>query len=749
MIRRYPTPSRDVTPFEEDLTDYFKEAAYRYHDTLIEMGGRPTRPVLEKPAGKAVYKEREGRIDILDEHGKLMCTLGYDMSPTHHHWTEECSRFEEELDRWNEFQSYQRNNPQLSPLETAFDLRDTDQVLKAILVRLNEWREFEVYHEDKVNNAMMSTWRNERVLRRLFQEEAMSDPIEQLFQEETISVRPLPEIQSKIGTWLEQLYPKQRALEASQKQLTCIEKQGFEMLSEVCACLEGTPLLCQQLEKKMEEQTHGVYQELELLKGRPSRAAQASFSTASSVQRILHWKSETSRLLKERFEWKIFLNWRKRQANADMSVIAEKQVLNGRHMGSATWFDYVTYRKMKVDKARSYAGCWQRLQKKEEKGLEYREKAGIPTLGGSVESIQRDVQRFQQEVRTAEAQLRSAQQQLAELPLQQAPSAAQGGAKRSPIDQRLPPSPPDSNATGSRPDARDHFDFRNFPTNAHRPLPANEVSESVYPSSIPDQIGYKREKGNVDKGQLITVAEDGLPDQVIFDDDIQMTDVTDDPYLHEVVGEGEGAESIDTHMSDVEDPVNAVNPGSPLAPELRSKGRDTRATRKTSLLVHQVPTSRKTRSATKLNQAISNRIPKSIGKKPAKKVKVFTEHQTETLLNAASISYPPTTEPPTLRRSERLRKKAEVLANMSPSPQLNVAQSQSSMQKNLKKQPSLVESSRSSKQTKPKVQANALESPQIASRKRPRIQLDTVESSRSSRQKRIKTEARDYIRQSL
>lgn len=749
MIRRYPTPSRDVTPFEEDMTDYFKESAYRYHDTLIEMGGRPTRPVLEQPAGKAVYREQEGRIDILDEHGKLTCTLGYDMSPTHHHWTEECSRFEEELDGWKEFQSYQRNNPQPSPLETAFDLRDTDQALKAALVRLNEWREFEVYHEDKVNTALMATWRNERVLRRLFEEEAMSDPIEQLFHEEAISVRPLSEIQSKIGTWLEQLYPKQRALEASQKQLTCIEKQGFEILSEVCARLEGAPLLCQQLEKKMEEQTHGVYQELELLKARPSRAAQVSSSTASSVQRILHWKSETSRLMKECREWKMFLKWRKRQTIEITSVTAEEQASNGRRLDPTIWLDYVTYREAEVDKARSYVVCWQRLQRSAEKRFKYLTKAGIPTLGGCVESIQRMVERFQQDARTAEAQLRSAQQQLAELSLQQASSASQGGTNQSPIEQRLPPSPPDSNETGSRPDARDHFDFRIFPTNAHRPLPADEVSESVHPSSIPNQIGFKREKGNVDKGQLSTVAEDGLPDQVTFDEDIQMTDVTDDPYLHEVVGEGKGAESTDTHMSDVKDPVNSVNPGSPLAPKLRSKGRNTRATRKSSLIIHQVSTSRKTRSATKLDQAISNRIPKSIGKKPAKKVKVFTEHQTETLLNAASISYPPTTEPPTLRRSERLRKQAEVLANMSPSPQLNVAQSQSSMQKNLKKQPSLVEPSQSSKQKKPKVQANALESRQTSSRKRPRIQHDTVESSRSSRQKRIKTEARDHIRQSL
>ena len=715
MTHRDRTRCREETPFYEDMIDYFEGAAYDYHDTLVKLGGRPTRPVLEKPAGKAVYKEKEGRIDIIDENGKLTCTLGYDMSPIYHHWTEECSRFEKELDRWKEFQDYRRNNPQLLPLETAFDVSGTDQPLKEMLARLNEWRIFQVYHQDKVNTALMSTWRNERVLGHLFREEEMSDPLEQLFQEEPFSDRSISEIQSEIGTWLEQLYPGQLALEASQKQLMCIENQGFEMLSEICASLEGMPLLCQKLEKKILDQTNRVYQELQLLEARPSLVAQVSSNTASFDQRVHHWNSETSRLLKELLEWKVFLKWRKRQANADTLVTAEEQVLSGRHMDSAIWLDYVTYRKTEVDKARSYVGCWQRLRKSEEKSLEYRKKAGIPTLGGSVESIQKDVERFQRDVGAAEAQLRSAQQQLTDL---------------------LP-----SDVSGSRTDDRERSEFRVSPTVAHQTLPTYGISESIHTYSIPNQTEDKREKGNDNEGHQLTVSEAGLPDQVIYDDDIQMTDVTGDPCLHEVVGEGKGAEFIGTLMSDVEDPVNPVSTGSPLALGGESKSRNTRVTRKSSLLIQQVPATRKTRSATKLDQAISSRTPKTIGKKPAKKVKVFTENQTETLLNAASTSSPPTIEPASLRRSDRLRKKAEVLANMSPSPQLNAAQSsQSSRQKNPKKQPSVVEPSQSSRQKKPEVQLNALESPQSPSRKRPRTENDRVESSQSSSRKRPRIE---------
>lgn len=656
MIHRNAEPYREVTPFSQDLTDCFKDAAYEYHDTLVEMGGRPTRSVLEKPTGKAVYKKEEGIIDILDEHGKLTCTLEYDMSPLHHHWTRESSRFREELDRWKEFQDYQRGNPHLSPLNTAFDLEDVDQSLKAILFRLNEWREFEVYHQCKVDTALMSTWANRQALTKLYQEETASD-----------RAGSNPEIQSMVDTWLDRLFPRQMALDASQKQLACIESQAFEMLSEASVSLEGAPLLCQQLEKKMEEQANAVYQDLELLEARPGRPVQTSSPTATYIQRILHWKSETSRLLEERREWKIFLKWRRNQANANTSVSTEEQQPNSHNVDPALWFDYVAFEQSQLSKARSWVDCWRGLKRSTKKRIKNLTKAGIPTLGGSSQSIQTYVERFQQDVRTAEAQLRSAQQYFAELSSQQIPPAAHEGTQQSTDCQQLPPSAHGSDASGSRFNEREHLNLRVSPTKAHRPSFPHKVPGSVHPSSIPGRVRKMRaNKGNTERGQLISVSHTIVPDQVILEDDIQMPDAPNYSYPHEAIGEIEGAEPIDTLMSGIIDTmmVDAGSPVNTIPPPISkadSKGRGARAVKESAFPIHQIPTSRKTRSATKLDQAISNRIlkkaHKKTDKKPAKKAKTFTEQQTIALLNTALTS-DSSTEPPLLRRSERLKKKA-------------------------------------------------------------------------------------------
>ncbi|CAD6563769.1 MAG: hypothetical protein ASARMPREDX12_000055 [Alectoria sarmentosa] len=693
-------PYREVTPFGQDMTEEYRETAYEYHDTLVEMGGRPTRSVLDKPVGKVVYKKKEGVINILDEHGKLTCTLEHDMSPMHHHWTKESSRFEEELDRWKEFQGYQRKNPHLSPLNTSFDLRDVDLSLKAILLRLNEWREFEVYHQCKVNDALMSTWASRQALTKLFQEKATSD-----------LAGSKPNIQSMIDRLLERLFPRQMALDACQKQLTCIESQAFEILSEASASLEGAPLLCLQLEKKMEEQANAVYQDLELLEARPSRPAQASFPTATYVQRILHWKSETSRLLKERREWKIFLKWRRNQASASTSVSTKERQPNSGHADPALWFDYVTYQKSQLDKAWSWVECWRGLQRSTEKQIETLTKAGIPTLGGSIESIEQYVERFQQDVHTAEAQLRSAQQYFAELSSQQIPLAAHEGTQQSTDCQQMPPSAHGSDASGSRFNEREHLNLRVSPTKAHRPSLRHKVLGSVHPSSIPGRVRKMRaKKGNTERGQLISVSHTIVPDQVILDEDIQMPDAPNHLYLHEAIGEIEGAEPIDTLMSGIKDTM-VVDAGSPLntspppISKVDSKGRGARAIQESALPIHQIPTSRKTRSATKLDQAISNRILKKAHKKtdkrPAKNAKTFTEQQIIGLLNTA-LSRDSSTESPLLRRSERLKKKAAAPAVILP-PQVSAAQhAQSSRQKKRKIASSHIESSLSSRQKKRK-----------------------------------------------
>ncbi len=742
MILRHAAPYREVTPFDEDMTDEFREVAYENHDTLVAMGGRPTRPVLEEPAGKAVYKKDEGIIDIIDEHGKLTCTLEYDMSPINYHWGEECVRFEEELDRWKEFQDYQRRNSHLSPLKTAFDLADTDEPLQAILRRLNEWQEFEAYHQGKVKNALTSTWRTRKNLVKLFRKEAASD-----------RAASNSKIKSKIRYLLDWLCPRQVKLENSQRQLAIIENQAFEMLSEACVALEGAHLLCQQLEKKIEEQTNAVYQELLFLEARPSRTPQAPCPTAPFVQRILHWKSETSRFLKERREWKMFLKWRGKPTNASNLESPEQLQSNGRGVDLALWFDHVRYRKVQLKGAKKTVVCWRRLQSSTEKGIERARNEGLPTWEGPIAS-EKYVESSQQDVGTAEARLQSAQQKLAELSSQQATSAAREASQNSPQCQQLPPSPPDSDACRSRSSDREILDLGISPTEAHQPSPTQKRSGSVHASSVPCQVGDKQAGNeNTEEAQLSAKSDADVPGQRIFDDDIQMTDAPHDTNPHETIGKVEEAEPIDTIMSDIEDILmidveDPVNPSSTPALEVDPKSRGTRATRKPSLPIHQVPTSRKTRSATKNDQAISSGVLKKNGKKPANKAKAFTEQQTQALLDAASTICP-STGPAPLRRSERLKEKAAA-SIVIPLPQINdIKPSQSSRQKKPKKQPSPTKPSQSSKQKKPKAQSDALESNQSSGTKTSKAQPNAagaIESSRSSRQNVSKRRVRDRVR---
>lgn len=710
---------------------------------MVDLGGRPTRSVLEKPAGKAIYKKREGIIDIVDEHGRLTCTLGYDMSPMHYHWTKEYSRFEEELDRWKEFRDYRQSNPHLYPLITALDLEGVDKSLKTILTRFNEWREFEVYHQSKIDIALMWTWQNMQALGKLFEEELTSD--------RAVSD---PELQWWIEYWLGRLCPQQVQLEASKKQLACIENQAFELLSEACVSLEGAPLLCQQLEKKMEEQTNAVYQELEILEAKPSDAPQGPCPTASFFQRILYRKIETSRLLNERRQWKMFLNWRENPVPACTLMSTEQQQSDECCVDLALWYDYVTYRKCQLDKAKTSVDCWRRLQSSTEKGIGRARDAGLPTWKGPIAS-KKYVESSQQDVGTAEARLRSAQQKLAELSSQQATSAAHESSQSSTQCQQLPPSPPASAALRSCSSDREILDLGMSPTEAHQPSPTQKRSDSVHASSVPSQVGDKQaENENTEEAQLIAKSDVDVPEQALFfDDDIQMTDAPNDTNSHEVIGRFEEAEPTDTLVSDVQDTlmIDAEDPITPSftpALEIDPKSRGTRVTRKPSLPIHQVPTSRKTRSATKIDQAISSGVLKKKGKKPANKAKVFTEQQTLALLDAASTSCP-STGPAPLRRSERLKEKAAA-STVIPLLQINdIRSSQSSRQKKPKKQPSPKKPSESSKQKKPKVQSDTLESIQSSGTKTSKIQpnaADAVESSRSSRQNVSKKRARDRVR---
>ncbi len=402
---------REETPFDDDLLDKYISNAHKYHDELVEMGGRPTRKVLEEPAGKAVYGENE--IRIFDGNGEFQGTVAPDENLILHHWIKECALYEDELDRWQDFRNYQQTAEKNPLFIITFDPGSTDQRLIEALVRLNDWREFQLYQHVKVGMAAMSTWRITRHTDSLMGEQAAS-------QEPNLN----QEIQSKLATCFREIPLRQHKLEASQIQLTWIKNQIPEILTEVCASFQVDLPLHRELEAKLEQQACAFYQELKNLEAIPDVSMQYPHESADKTQRICHWGLEITRLMEEYWEWKIFRRWRKTQPYTEKSANVEEQELTGYLSGFQIRVDFVNFRKYQLDRTRSWVACWQGLQKNWEDRLETTTMdQDLFMLKDTISFTRAGVKKMQQEVHTAELNVLSAEQQLAKFSSQVLSSA--------------------------------------------------------------------------------------------------------------------------------------------------------------------------------------------------------------------------------------------------------------------------------------------------------------------------------------
>ena len=605
------------------------------------MGGRPTRTVLEKPAWKAKYEKDQIRIVNID--GELECTIAPDEDLTYHHWSEECTRFHEELDRWEEFRDWQRGIEHQPLLNITFDPENMDQRLVQILVRLNDWREFQHYQQVKVGRAAMKTWSINQKIRNNLRKEATSD------------IAGCAKIQHQLSACLHELYPRQSDLEDLEKQLRWIESQIPEMLLEACASLADVSPLQIELETKLEQQANAFYQDMKILEAIPDHSVQPPHPSAGFAEKICHWGSEISRLMQERREWKIFLKWRRNQpSTADF----EEQEPSGRSSDLHIWVDHVAYRQFQLERAQNWVAGWQRLLKlKEDRMKTPPEGPGLLILQDSFEMVRIYVDKFKQDILTAETQLRLAEKRLAELSSRQCASTAVQVTQQSTRHPQLPPSPPCSSASENNPGNRRRSNLSSFAAKAYHnkrssESPTTGPPDLVQQSNVPSTGEESRaKKSDIDNKQSISVADDVVSDQVIVDDDIRMTDAPSDSYPHETTKKDKILGLKDTP------PTGVTDPSSPPAPEVDVNFRSTGAARKRPLPIDQVPTSRKTRSVTKSS---SNKILKKKGKEPGKKVIPLTKHQSTTLLESTSTSRP--TRPITLRRSERLKKRAPASA---------------------------------------------------------------------------------------
>ena len=388
------------------LEDY-KCGAYKYHDKLVEMGGRPTRQVLEHPAGTAIYGKDE--IRIIGENGELKITVAPNEDLTVHHWKTECTLFEEELERWELFRKSQETAIQVPLLKIQFDSNSLDQRLIDVLIRLNDWRDYQHYQRKKVGHDLMHIRCSTQQMKEIMYEESAS-------REPTSSV----EIQRALAYyfWDKDVLSKQMNLEASQAHLAWIESQILEILAEACASLAANIPLLQELDMKLEEQANSFDQELKTLKAKPACPVQYPHQSAKLTQRLCHWGSEITRLIYEYWEWKVFLRWRKTpQCNG--KVANTRELASGEQVSDLQlWRDYVSCRRDQLDRSRIWVAGWQEEILFRENKIKTTPREHVYMLESSISDLRTSVVEFQKDVQIAELRFRSAEQQLAEISTQ-------------------------------------------------------------------------------------------------------------------------------------------------------------------------------------------------------------------------------------------------------------------------------------------------------------------------------------------
>ena len=689
------------------------------HDRLIDMGGRPTRPVRLQPIWNATYKH--GLIYISDKEGNLECTLSEDIDPMNHHWSRESKQFREELQKWQHFREYQQSVQHLDRLETDLELDNTDAGLIEMLTRLSDWQQFETFQDlTRVDAAE-------------FESRCRLSFLQITKWENTCEYSPTRSVgHEAIRTWLRQFDYSQEDMEAAKTQLNWVKGEWPKLVAEVVNSLSKTPELLPKLEAKLRKQTHAVFNEIQKLGGRPTHAVSPPDESIDDLHKLLHWSSETSKYTEELLDWKRFLKWRQNHLGEKSTVDQQKYQCPQYQSPLEFLAEFEKYRLFQYDVALTWLKCWQRVVRWHEEEIENPD-PDVPDitpgyLDDYAEAARSRVRDMEQRLAEAAARLeKSTQERVKAISEHSQPTGGETGigcsekpspptlplsVSASPQSSRssTPPSPPQSPLSISSPPSSRSSQSPQSPGR----LTKDRRSSSK--SSPAEKIIRRAKKKNARKAEgktkITNTEQQALPTfsfgppPVEKDDDIQMADALEDLRSIETT-DMERAEAEDTIMSDVEDTLNH-NTSS-----LMESQSETITT--TDLESAQSPIARRTRSATKLKQALSGGVTKNVNKKPARKPKQFTEQQTTMLLNAASAN-----DSPSPRRSERLKQKAAASSAISPSHIHTVQSSQTLGRKQHQKEPNFVETVRSSRQEKSKVQPNALDEDRKLRQKKPR-----------------------------
>ena len=643
---------RDLKPRAEDRIDALRAEAHQYHDELIALGGRSTRPIKQYPDCGSIVKD--GKRYYRDEYEKIEAIFEFDKDRALSHWAEEMNRCGLEMRTWQIFKEDQQVYDQNGRSELELELENTDPALVGALRKLNDWQEFECMHQKEVHQA-------ERFLEKCQQgnaktHNALVDPTYSDLMSDLMFERQEP-----IG--MREMRDAQGQLDVAQIKLMWVKSQWKEVIAEACSLIKAAPRLQEQLEAKFEKQTRAVYRTLQQQGARPSHAVNPPDKDVEFPHRLQHWISESSAFFVELRDWSIFMSWRERMAG--ILDRDGRQVLSEVDSCSKIFEDLVEYQQYELKKALSWVESWRvesRWHFDSKRSLWSYERSstscgglGWPHWGQKAHVDDDDddddssddeddlleakraefyAMNAEDKVSVAAKRLEEAKQKLQDILAEaSAPCTSQKPptSLKSPSPEGLRKLTRFSKQKGSSGSIH-----RRSKKEIFRKREANMVNANTE-QRAPPQVSLNSEDLNKD------------------DEDTQMSNYTDDPE-----------DSEDAVMSDAVDCPDLLPPCLPESyPRPIPQIDHTNVPSSSS----PSPISRRTRSATKLDQVPSGRILKRPNKtKTTKKAKVFTEQQQMALLSAAATEHP-TAAPTSLGGVEQ---------NPYPTPPTSTHSSQSS-----------------------------------------------------------------------
>ncbi|KAF6238662.1 hypothetical protein HO173_003168 [Letharia columbiana] len=472
-----PTPPPDCsrslsqTPIEDpvEMLERFKLEAKQAYDTLIQMGGRPTRPIRSTPPWTKVPVGGEIWYRYAEQYEELFYDswYGYKPGPNNSlteadfirgHWRQERGRCNEELRRWQDFldtqQRRREHHPEFAREEDMERQRyPQDPELTASLKKLKDWKEYQGYFQrwiDRLKRGMEGARRAVEAVQR-------KDP------EVYVNKRGRDDKRE----WLRTIERQREKLPAEEKRLEWVKKQLPAVLSECAASLMELPTSRRQMEEKSELGAKQVYNTLMDTGGRPSRPIRPvpdvydAEHTDEDLHALCHWEESPTQV--------------------DL------------------WKDYRAYLHLEVDNAKQWVEFWRRQV------VEFQDTENHCALQGWSDTAERyhseaeDARSYAEEARKQvgppEMRLKWAEQQLSACLAECAVSTTEVSTSNPLEDQAMPPKRASKSGQTTLKDLRsnrsDKSALRNNHDNKKNRPSANSALGPIHSSKVSKAAGRK------------------------------------------------------------------------------------------------------------------------------------------------------------------------------------------------------------------------------------------------------------------